>query len=465
MWGIPAALFLIAFFHRAAPGVIAKELMQTFGATGALVGLLASTYFYAYAGLMIPGGVLIDAYGVRRVVAAGGAVMGVGTLAMAAATSTWMLFGGRLLVGAGATVTFVGVLKIASVWFPPARFGTLSALSATVGVLGSLTSVAPLAWLVASMGWRGAFTVVGAVTLGVAVVCGWAVRDRPAEAPGPTEAAGVPDVVRGMMQVLRNRRTWPPFLTFFFLYSALGNLMLWAVPFLRDVYGLPTTRAALYASAPSLALLVSAPLTGWVSDRIVHRRKTPYTMLTSALVGLWVVFVLTLGALPLRGVFALFFAMGIFSAAFVLTWPIGREVNPPHLAAVAVAVVNLGGFLGAALTQAPLGAVLDARWAGAMVGGARAYPVAAYRATFTACASFVFAAALLSFLLRETYGRNIWSALGAERGEAGSGDRAQRGGEAVSGDRAQRGGEAVSGDRAQRGTGAGGRSPGARDSK
>jgi len=54
MWGIPALLFLIAFFHRVAPGVIAKDLMQAFNATGAIVGLLSSTYFYAYAGLMIP---------------------------------------------------------------------------------------------------------------------------------------------------------------------------------------------------------------------------------------------------------------------------------------------------------------------------------------------------------------------------------------------------------------------------
>ena len=50
MWGIPALLFLIAFFHRVAPGVIAKDLMQAFNATGAIVGLLSSTYFYAYAG-------------------------------------------------------------------------------------------------------------------------------------------------------------------------------------------------------------------------------------------------------------------------------------------------------------------------------------------------------------------------------------------------------------------------------
>jgi fucose permease len=65
MWGIPAFLFLFAFFHRAAPGVFAKELMQSFGATGTLIGLLSSTYFYAYAGLMIPAGVLLDRLGVR----------------------------------------------------------------------------------------------------------------------------------------------------------------------------------------------------------------------------------------------------------------------------------------------------------------------------------------------------------------------------------------------------------------
>ena len=410
MWGIPAALFLIAFFHRAAPGVIAKELMQAFGATGTLIGFLAATYFYAYAAFMIPGGVLIDAYGVRRVVAGGGAVMGLGTLTMAAASATWLLFAGRFLVGLGATVTFVGLLKIASEWFPSSRFGTLSALSATVGILGSLTAIVPLAWLASAAGWRGSFVLIGVGTLAAAALCAWLVRDRPAGAVRAAEpvAPGLGVALSGMMQVLRNRHTWPPFLTFFFLYSAFGNLLLWGVPFLRDVYGLSTTTASLYASAPSLALLVSAPLTGWVSDRMVHRRKAPYTMLTAGLAGLWIVLVLTLGAQPLWGVFVLFFAMGIFSAAFVLTWPIGREVNPPHLAGVAVAVVNLGGFLGAALTQAPLGALLDARWQGVMVAGARAYPVEAYRAAFGACAAFVLAAALLSLLLRETRGVNVY---------------------------------------------------------
>ena len=33
MWGIPAAVFFVAFLHRVVPGVIAKDVMEAFGAT------------------------------------------------------------------------------------------------------------------------------------------------------------------------------------------------------------------------------------------------------------------------------------------------------------------------------------------------------------------------------------------------------------------------------------------------
>src|SRR2546428_12836947 len=99
MGSIPAELVLVAFFHRNAPGVMARDLMETFGVTGAVIGLLSSTYFYSYAGFMIPGGMLIDAFGARRVVAAGGAVMGLGTLAMGTAGGPPPPLAGPLAVG------------------------------------------------------------------------------------------------------------------------------------------------------------------------------------------------------------------------------------------------------------------------------------------------------------------------------------------------------------------------------
>ena len=411
IWSIPALIFLIGFLHRAAPGVIAKELMQAFAITGTVVGLLSAMYFYAYAGFMVPGGVLIDSVGPRWVVAGGGAVMGVGSLAMGLAGSPAILFVGRLLVGLGAAVTFTGALKIAANWFPRSQFGMMSAVTATVGVLGALVGSAPLAALAAAVSWRGALLIIGAATLAGALLCAAIVRDRPGRAEDAPPGASLRDVLRGTLQVLGNPHTWPPFLCFFFLYAAMGNLFLWSVPFLRDVYGLTTTTAALYASVPSVALLVSAPLTGYLSDRVLRRRKLPYIVLTAAQFLVWFMFLLTLGTLPLSGVCLLFVLLGAVGGAFVLTWPLGAEVNPPELAGSAVAVTNLGGFVGAALTQGPLGAVLDAGWTGALIEGARMYPVASYRGAFALCALFVLLAGLISLLLTETRGENVYHRL------------------------------------------------------
>jgi hypothetical protein len=83
-----------------------------------------------------------------------------------------------------------------------------------------------------------------------------------------------------------------------------------------------------------------------------------------------------------------------------------------------VAVANMGGFVGAAVTQGPVGAILDSRWTGAMLEGARVYPLEAYRVAFLACALCVLIAAALSLLLRETRGQNIYHQLhpGGARG-------------------------------------------------
>jgi MFS family permease len=416
MWGIPAFLFFFAFLHRVAPGVIVKEVMQAFNASGEIIGLLSAMYFYAYAGFMIPAGLLIDSFGVRSVVAGGSAIMGLGSLAMGLAPSEGLLMAGRFLVGTGATVTFIGSLKVAANWFPPSHFGTLAAVTATVGVVGALGGTAPLAGLVVLAGWRGAFATIAALTLVGAVACALVVREHPpGAAAAVTTAPDFTVVLRGLGRVLRNRHTWPPFLTFFFAYAALGNLLLWIIPYLRDIYGLSTTTAATYASAISFALLFSAPLTGYLSDQILRRRKLPYTVLSACLFALWVTFALSAGALPLWGVAALLFGMGAVGGAFVLTWPLGREVNPPHLAGTAVAVANMGGFLGAALTQKYVGRVLDAGWAGSLAEGARVYPVAAYTEAFKVCAAFALVAAGMSLLLRETRGRNIYHELSSGR--------------------------------------------------
>ena len=53
------------------------ELMRDFAVGGAVLGNLSAFYYYAYAGLQIPVGVLMDRIGPRRLVSLALALVGV----------------------------------------------------------------------------------------------------------------------------------------------------------------------------------------------------------------------------------------------------------------------------------------------------------------------------------------------------------------------------------------------------
>lgn len=58
IWGLGALLYAIGFFQRTAPAVMTTELMADFHITASALGHLASFFFYAYALMQIPTGIL-----------------------------------------------------------------------------------------------------------------------------------------------------------------------------------------------------------------------------------------------------------------------------------------------------------------------------------------------------------------------------------------------------------------------
>jgi sugar phosphate permease len=83
MWGLVAMLYLLGFFQRMAPAVMVDELMREFAISGALIGNLSATYFYAYAAMQIPSGLLVDKIGPRRLASFACLVSGIGVLTFA----------------------------------------------------------------------------------------------------------------------------------------------------------------------------------------------------------------------------------------------------------------------------------------------------------------------------------------------------------------------------------------------
>ena len=83
LWGLGAVLYLIGFYQRVAPGVMTGELMRDFQINAAALGNLSAFYFYSYAAMQLPTGLLADTWGPRRLLTIGAFICGLGTLLFA----------------------------------------------------------------------------------------------------------------------------------------------------------------------------------------------------------------------------------------------------------------------------------------------------------------------------------------------------------------------------------------------
>jgi sugar phosphate permease len=418
MLAVPASLYVFSWVHRVAPAVVATDLMRAFAITAASLGSLAAIYPYVFAAMALVAGSLADTLGPRWTIAAGGVTMGGGAVVFGLAPTFDVAFAGRLLVGLGASVLLVAWLSLASAWFRPDEFATISGWTQTVGNVGALAAASPLALLVEALGWRQTFVMIGGVTLVLAVVAAGLIRDRPEALglpPVNTERAGraasLRDVLRGVPAVVANRRTWPPILAAGGVYTTLITFLgLWGVPYLTQVYGLTRVNAATVVSMLAVGMGVGSPVAGWLSDRKLRRRRLPMLVFAAVYAACWAPLALSATTrLPAPLLIPFFLVMGFASSGLVLVWSCVREVNNPALVGIAVGFCNMPIFLGFALLQWLTGVILDANWSGLMAGGARLYPPAAYQAAFGVCLALAAGAVLAATLITETHGRNVWA--------------------------------------------------------
>ncbi|MCW5752751.1 MAG: MFS transporter, partial [Alphaproteobacteria bacterium] len=84
-WALGSLFFCYGFFHRVSPSVMVEDLMRDFAVGGAILGNLSAFYFYAYASLQIPVGLLLDRHGPRRLLTGAALLCAAGSLVFALA--------------------------------------------------------------------------------------------------------------------------------------------------------------------------------------------------------------------------------------------------------------------------------------------------------------------------------------------------------------------------------------------
>jgi MFS family permease len=374
-WLVGSLFFFYAWILRVSPSVMVEELMRDFAVGGAVVGNLSALYFYGYAGMQIPVGLLLDRFGPRRLMTVASGLVAVACLLFAWSQGLVGASVARFLIGAGCAFSLVGAMAVAGQWFPRERFALLGGLAMMFGMAGGVFGQAPLRVAVDATDWRTTMASVAVIGF-VLMLAAWVfVRDR------RRGSGSVGAVFEGFRRVAANRETW---LSAVAGLGSTGPLLafagLWGVPYLQAVHEIDRVTAGTVTSVTFIGWGVGAPLIGWLSDRIGKRRSPLIAGLTLSALSL--VAILYLPGIPLWGVGVLCFGIGFGGSAQIVCYALVREHNPPQFSGTAIGMVNALVTGAGALFQPMIGWLLDLSWDGLMVDGARVYAIGAYNLAF-----------------------------------------------------------------------------------
>ncbi|HNS15807.1 MAG TPA: MFS transporter [Syntrophorhabdaceae bacterium] len=366
---ILALQYLFVYFHRVCPAIVAQDLAETFSISATSLGVLASGYFYPYALMQVPVGLLADSWGPRKTVTFFSLLGAAGALMFGLSPNFGIATLSRIVVGLGLSGIFVPAMKTLAVWFRPREYAKISGALMAVGGIGWLSASTPLALAAKNFGWRAGFIAIGGITLVFSILTWLLLVDSPKKKGFPeinahAEPGAAPkkmSLLAGIRMVFSTPRFWPLALYCFcngsILFSFTG---LWAGPYLRDIYGLSTPAIGNILSMVAIAMVVGSPLLGYLSDNILGSRKK--VLFGSALITVveWAFFYFFYQSLPVPVLYAFFLLIGVFiGASSVICFTATKELFPLEMAGTSVSCVNIFGFLGGIIYQPLIGYFMD----------------------------------------------------------------------------------------------------------
>jgi sugar phosphate permease len=405
--------YLFVYFHRLSLSVVANDLIKDFKTTASVMGLLGSIYFYCYAFMQLPAGLLSDSLGPRKSVTLFLIIASAGSILFGFAPTIKIAFLGRVLVGLGVSMVFIPTMKILSRWFHPHEFAFMAGILNAVGGMGVLAATWLLAVMTLFFGWRISFELIGCCTFLIVVLVWLVVRDRPEDKGWPSikelgrEKGNVFEPVKqipllqGVRRVISEKYFWPVAIWFFFdcgIFFGFGAL--WGGPYLRDVYGMTRAQAGTVLSMIAWGMIIGSPPLGFISDKLMKSRKKPFILCNLVLVIELAFLSIYPDGLPWIALYIFFFVFSICASSVVIFgFTIIKELFPVEIAGTSTGMVNLFPFLGGAIFMPLLGRVLDA-YPKSDTGG---YSIEAYSILIFILLGAAVLSLICTFLTKETF--------------------------------------------------------------
>lgn len=362
-WAVLALLGLLMFggyygYDAIAP--LAETLQRDLGFSDTQIGGLNAIYSAPNVVMVLIGGVLVDRFGLRRVLIATSATVLAGAALTALRPDFATMAAGRLVFGLGAETMIIAITTAIGLWFKRANLALAMALAVSVARAGSYAADVSPVWAphLYAAGWRPPLLVaVGVAALGVVGAIAYAVVERRVGLASH-DAAGERFEWRRLLDF--GPRYYLLVVTCVLFYATIFPFRsTFAVKYYQHAHQLSLEDASTTNGTVFLAAVIATPIFGALADR-VPRHGVLLVGGAAILCGSFVL--LIVGADP-RIVTVL---LGVtFALVPAVLWPsVALEVEPARLG-TAYGLMAMLQNLGLTIANVAAGRINDAAGAGA----------------------------------------------------------------------------------------------------
>ena len=350
--GILALIFAFAFtgyVQRNSISIAAERMMPELGLTQVQVGWLLTAFLFTYAVFQVPGALVGQRTGGRRILALIGLATALASLGTAFGKIFAVLLAARALLGVAQGGLFPVGAGMIRAWFPVNRWASAQALVVTGLWSGAAVTPALVAWLMQTYDWRLALVITSVPTILLVALWYWYARDRPDE---PTHNAPRTTHSGSLRRVLSDKQILLITASYFVMNYVFYLVTFWSFLYLVQARGMTVIQSGLLAVLPFVAAGIAAGTGGWLADRF-GMRIVP--LIALPLAALFMYLTVT-AASPYWAVGLLCLGFGCIELTEGSYWGATMR-RAPGDTMTATAVLNTGGNLGGVVATPIIAAV------------------------------------------------------------------------------------------------------------
>jgi sugar phosphate permease len=364
-------VWIVSFIDRMVMSVAIPYIAVDYHLSPLAMGVVMSAFFAGYSISQIPGGLLADIFGVRRVATIAMLWWSVFTAFTGAAANLTQMLIARFVFGLGEGVYPACGFKTIAVWFPKKERATANAIRWAAGPLGA--ALAPLAVvpIVSHWGWRAVFYSLFLPGVLISLFFWIFISDKPSESSRVSAEELVEIEENGavagqnsepkvsFLKILKEPNVLKCFFVLFTVDIAYWGFTSWLPTYLVKARGFSMVQMSVAASLPHFAGAVGSIFGGWVSDKYFSsNRRIPIVamQLISALL-LYLTFSANSATMLVICQTLTGLCMNIFFTAF---WALPMNTVPKQLMGVTSGFINMAGQIAAFISPIVVGYLVGA---------------------------------------------------------------------------------------------------------